>query len=227
MTPTIRRARRAWTCLAMVSQPLGRQVEPCLKALHHRQRAPGDGFRCRRIGRLGPEAQHRMAASRFRTDTLAETGGRRRSELPYLGSPGAGTSSAEAPRWCPPALRAPPGATRRFWNDSPGTPQRGSSGRQPVCSRPPTAGSLQAIARLSDCGWHPVAYSRAQAPGDERPVEKSDSPRTTASPSAHTSASRRVGSNTSWPCGQDSHSTSGCHRRRDLRHEARGGSYRF
>jgi hypothetical protein len=31
----------------------------------------------------------------------------------------------------------------------------------------------------------------------------------------------------SWPCGQDSQSKPGCHRRRDLRHEARGVGYWF
>jgi hypothetical protein len=31
----------------------------------------------------------------------------------------------------------------------------------------------------------------------------------------------------SWPCGQDSRPKPGCHRRRDLCHEARGGGYWF
>jgi hypothetical protein len=36
-----------------------------------------------------------------------------------------------------------------------------------------------------------------------------------------------VESNMSWPCGQSSQLMRGCHRRRDLRHEARGGGYWF
>jgi hypothetical protein len=36
-----------------------------------------------------------------------------------------------------------------------------------------------------------------------------------------------VESNRSWPCGQDSQPKPECHRRRDLRLEARGGGYRF
>jgi hypothetical protein len=36
-----------------------------------------------------------------------------------------------------------------------------------------------------------------------------------------------VPSKMSWPCGQDSRPKPECHRRRDLRHEARGVGHRF
>jgi hypothetical protein len=36
-----------------------------------------------------------------------------------------------------------------------------------------------------------------------------------------------VESRTSWPCGRNAQPTPGCHRRRDLRHEARGGGHWF
>ena len=43
----------------------------------------------------------------------------------------------------------------------------------------------------------------------------------------HTTLAIGVESNTCWPCGQDSQLKPGCHRRRALRHEARGVGYWF
>ncbi len=74
------------------------------------------------------------------------------------------------------------------------------------------------------------AGSVGDGPGRWRRVDRCPRPRTSPSrvlgPRTQTPA-MGVHWNVNWPCGQDSWPEPGCHQRRDLRHEARGGGYWF
>jgi hypothetical protein len=164
---------------------------------------------------------------------LANTGGRAPCRLPYLGSPGAGAppqgAEARRRRWRPPALRAPPGATPAVLTLRLGiAPRRGSCGRQPVSFDAAWAGSCRAMARRSTVAGSIAWRSAAHGPVAAMSVRSKSEARVRRLCScARKPPTIGVESNTSWPCGQDSQPTPGYHRRRDLRHEARGEVYWF